>query len=190
MINTPDLTLNPTPTEIISPPSDVTITKFIGSKILTDDEYDMAVIQINRVTKVVTGGRRFAFSIVVVVGDYKSRVGLGKAKAHEIADGLKRARKNAIKNMFVVPINQNKTIPHAIIGKFNSSKILIKPAKLGTGIIAGGAVRSLLAISGIQNIYAKKIRGKSSVNMVKATITALQQMHQPKLIWSVRHAKP
>lgn len=149
------------------------------------DEFTEKLIKVNRVTKVTKGGRHFRFSVVVIVGDYKGRLGFATGKANEVPDAIKKAARTAKKNCFKVPIIGT-TIPHDILGKFGSSEILIKPAKKGTGVIAGGPVRALIELSGIQDIYAKSLGSNNSLNMIRATMQGLQQLRTKEQIYSLR----
>ncbi len=133
------------------------------------------IIDTNRVAKVVKGGRNFSFNAIVVVGDKKGRVGIGTGKANEITDAIRKAREKAEKNMIRIPIVKE-TIPHEILGKFGASKILIKPASAGTGIIAGGTSRAIFEAAGISNILAKSLGSNTPCNLVKATMEALSQL--------------
>jgi small subunit ribosomal protein S5 len=139
------------------------------------EEFIEKIIQINRVTKVTKGGKRLRFSALVIVGDGKGRVGYGLGKAPEVPDAIRKAIEKAKKSMINVPIT-NGTIPHTIMTKFGASRILLKPAKPGTGVIAGGTVRAIMDAAGIKDIVTKCIGSSNPHNLVKATFKALSQL--------------
>ena len=143
------------------------------------------VVAINRVAKVVKGGRRFSFSALVIVGDRRGKVGYGLGKAKEVPEAIRKAKMTAEKNMIPVPIEKG-TIPHEVLGEWDAGKILFKPAAEGTGIKAAGACRSILELSGIENILTKSLRGNSPHNIIKATFKALNQLRSKEQIAKVR----
>ncbi|MFZ9000194.1 MAG: 30S ribosomal protein S5 [Bacteriovoracaceae bacterium] len=143
------------------------------------------VVAVNRVAKVVKGGRRFSFSALIIVGDKKGHVGFGLGKAKEVPEAIRKATQAAEKNMINVPIDGG-TIPHQVLGEFDAGKILFKPAADGTGIKAAGACRSILELAGVHNVLTKSLRGNNPHNVVKATFQALKQLRSPEQIAKVR----
>ena len=137
-------------------------------------QYEEEVISIGRVTKVTQGGRHFRFSAVVVVGDKKGRVGLGTGKSNEVPDAIKKASQAAQKNVVKVSIVEDRTIPHEAIGVCGASRVMLKPANKGTGVKAGGPVRSVLEMAGVKDILSKSLGSSTKVNMAYATLEALK----------------
>lgn len=150
-------------------------TQQMGRQSHEDQEFEDKVIHINRCAKVVKGGRRFSFSAIVVVGDKKGQVGVGLGKAGEVPEAIKKAGKQAKKNLMKIPLDGN-TIPHEVIGHFGASQVLMKPAPEGTGIIASSSVRAILEVAGVQNILTKSIRRDNPHNVVRATLEGLRSL--------------
>ncbi len=138
-------------------------------------KYDSQVINISRVTKVTKGGRNFRFAATVVVGDHKGKVGLGTGKANEVVEAIKKGEKAAEKNVIKVSLVDNRTISHDIIGVQGASKIMLKPASKGTGVKAGGPVRSVLELAGVKDILSKSLGSNTKINTAKATLNALME---------------
>ena len=143
---------------------------------IKDQEFNERVVAINRVTKVVKGGRRFSFSALVVAGDGQGRVGFGTGKASEVPESIGKASRIAKKSLIEVKLRDQRTIPHQVIGKFGASKIVLKPAGPGTGVIAGGPARAVLECIGVKDILTKQIGSRNPHNVVKATLNGLEQL--------------
>ena len=152
-------------------------------------EFEEQVISINRVTKVVKGGRRFRFAALVVVGDRKGRVGIGTGKANEVPDAIKKAVEDAKKNIFTVPVIGT-TIPHEITGKYGAGSVYMRPASEGTGVIAGGATRAILELAGISDILTKCLGSRTKINVVRATVDALQNLRTVESVAALRGTQP
>ena len=152
-------------------------------------EYIEKLVAINRITKVVKGGRRFGFAALVVVGNQKGSIGIGQGKSKQVPDAIRKASEVAKKSMIKVPLKDGRTLHHDIYGRNGSGKVLMRSAPTGTGIIAGGPMRSVCEVVGIQDVVAKSLGSSNPHNVVKALIKALKSQVSPKLLSSIRGKK-
>ncbi|MEI8106000.1 MAG: 30S ribosomal protein S5 [Actinomycetes bacterium] len=155
------------------------------SEIAENRELKERVVEINRVAKVVKGGRRFSFTALVVVGDEVDRVGVGYGKAREVPLAISKAVDDAKKNMFTVP-KHGQTITHQVLGRFGAGKVMLRPASPGTGVIAGGGVRAVLELGGIRDVLAKSLGTSNPINMLKAAEQALRGLRRPEDVANAR----
>lgn len=151
----------------------------------TVHEIEERVVAVNRSAKVVKGGKNFGFSALVVVGDKNGRIGVGFGKANEVADAIRKSSEQARKNLFTVPM-RGSTLPHAVSAKFGSSKVIMRPASEGTGVIAGGAMRAVLELAGYRNVLAKSLGSSNQVNVVRATVAGINQLSTKEQILQKR----
>ncbi|MBQ9911106.1 MAG: 30S ribosomal protein S5 [Lachnospiraceae bacterium] len=149
-------------------------------------ELEDSVVSINRVTKVVKGGRNMRFAALVVVGDKKGHVGVGTGKAVEVPEAIRKAKQDAEKHMITVPLDENNSIPHDYTGEFGSAKVLLKRSKEGTGIIAGGPARAVCELAGLKNIRTKSLGSNNKQNVVLATIEGLKALKTPEQVAALR----
>ena len=147
------------------------------------------VVSISRVTKVTKGGRHFRFSATVVVGNRKGLVGIGTGKANEVPEAIKKAIQAANKNVTKIALIDNRTIPHEVVGRSGAARVMLKPAKEGTGVIAGGAARAVLELAGIKDIVSKSLGSNTKINVAKATLEALKMQRTPERIAELRGKK-
>jgi small subunit ribosomal protein S5 len=152
-------------------------------------EFKDKLVSINRITKVVKGGRRFTFSALVVVGNYAGSVGVGYAKAKQVPDAIKKATQNAKKNLIKIPLRDGRTLHHDIIAKDGAGKVLLRSAPSGTGIIAGGPIRAACEVIGIRDVVAKSMGSSNPINVLRACIKGLKNQNSPKFIANLRGKK-
>jgi small subunit ribosomal protein S5 len=153
------------------------------------DEFTDKLVTINRVAKVVKGGRRFAFAALVVVGDQKGRVGYGAGKAREVPEAIRKATERAKRGLIRVPMKEGRTLHHDVVGRFGAGSVVLRSAPAGTGIIAGGPMRAVFETLGIGDVVAKSLGSRNPHNMVKATFAALQQCASPRAVANRRGKK-
>ncbi len=149
-------------------------------------EFKDKLVSINRITKVVKGGRRFAFSALVVVGNYAGSIGVGHAKAKQVPDAIKKATETAKNSLCKIPLRDGRTLHHDVLGKSGAGKVLLRAAPSGTGIIAGGPVRAACEVLGVKDIVAKSLGSSNPINVLKACVTGLKNQSSPKSIAQLR----
>ncbi len=154
-----------------------------------DSEFVDKLVHINRVAKVVKGGRRFGFAAIVVAGDQKGRVGHGHGKAREVPEAIRKATENAKKNMIRVPLREGRTLHHDFEGRFGAGRVVLRSAPAGTGIIAGGPMRAVFETLGVQDVVTKSVGTSNPYNMIKATFEALKAMNSPRNVAAKRGKK-
>ena len=152
----------------------------------TESELKDKLVFVNRITKVVKGGRRFAFSALVVVGNYAGSIGVGHAKAKQVPDAIKKATQSAKNNLFKIPLREGRTLHHDILSKDGAGKVLLRAAPSGTGIIAGGPIRAACEVLGIKDIVGKSMGSSDPINVLRACIKGLKSQKSPKYIANIR----
>lgn len=153
------------------------------------DEFTDKLVHVNRVSKTVKGGKRFAFAALVVVGDQKGRIGFAHAKAKEVPDAIKKATERARRNLIRVPLREGRTLHHDVFGRFGAGRVTLRSAPAGTGIIAGGPMRAVFEMMGIQDVVAKCTGSSNPHNMVRATFDALEKVYSPRTVATKRGKK-
>ena len=154
-----------------------------------EKEFEERVVKINRITKVVKGGRRMRFSALVVVGDKKGRIGFGTGKAKEVPDAIRKATENAERNIMRVSL-VGSTIPHEVVGTYGAGEVVLRPAATGSGVVAGGPVRAVLELAGVTDVISKCLGSRTPINVVRATVEGLKQMTTLNRVASLRGKKP
>ena len=153
---------------------------------MKNTEFKDKLVSINRITKVVKGGRRFAFAALVVVGDQSGRIGVGHRKAKQVPDAIKKATESAKNNLFRIPLREGRTLHHDVLGKDGAGKVLLRSAPLGTGIIAGGPVRAACEVVGIKDVVAKSLGSSNPINVLRACLKGLKSQNSPKHFAQIR----
>jgi len=153
---------------------------------MENNEFKDKLVSINRITKVVKGGRRFAFSALVVVGNYAGSIGLGYAKAKQVPDAIRKATQTAKNNLFRVPLRDGRTLHHDVLSKEGAGKVLLRSAPSGTGIIAGGPIRAACEVAGIKDVVAKSLGSSNPINVLKACLKGFKNQNSPKHIAAAR----
>ena len=161
---------------------------FLGN-FMDNNEFKDKLVSINRITKVVKGGRRFAFSALVVVGNYSGSIGIGHGKAKQVPDAIKKATETAKNNLIKIPLREGRTLHHDVLSKDGAGKVILRSAPKGTGIIAGGPIRAICEVLGIKDIVAKSMGTANPHNVIRACMKALTKQHSPKHISLIRSKK-